>query len=90
MKVEMEWQPIETAPKDGCEILVAVKSKTPHTVAVSWDKDCWSWVDENGVPGGTHHTAVTGGWRFDEEVGGWLWPNMVTHWMPFPKPPTSR
>jgi hypothetical protein len=87
LKVEMEWRPIETAPKDGRTILVAVATKYPHTRPAWWDASCWSWVDENGEPGGTHRTAVTGGWRFDDRVGGWLWPNMVMHWMPLPEPP---
>lgn len=32
-----EWQPIETAPKDGTEIIVATKSTTSGVALVIWE-----------------------------------------------------
>jgi hypothetical protein len=39
-----EWQPIETAPKDGTEILACWDAPTPEYKArglIRWDHNCW-------------------------------------------------
>lgn len=74
-----EWQPIETAPKDGTPILASgINLGTPdkgrHYVIARWeicerpDPDDWSgWYEPDG------------------DGGPYPW---LTHWMPLPSPPT--
>lgn len=69
----MEWQPIETAPKDGTPILVCrVGYQAQQVAAVYWD-----WTFSRRYP-----------WQFltiaDGHAKGW-----PTHWMPLPPPPTQ-
>lgn len=84
-----EWQPIETAPKDGTHILV--HDDIGYSVA--------AWEDRQNGPGASG-VVQPPGWRacakgtmVDDE--GWdtghgykleLEP---THWMPLPAPPAS-
>lgn len=75
--MSMEWQPIETAPKDGTRILV-------------WDNGCWParWLEE-----AEHgHGELGPGWQiFECELDVWyaLCADNPTHWMPLPEPPKS-
>lgn len=87
-----EWQPIETAPKDGSHILVGapkrkfelqpgyvvVRDEEPAFVAEA----CWgrSWVDK------------TDRWIepfSDQDEQGGCMEYYPTHWMPLPNPPVS-
>ena len=70
------WQDIETAPKDGRDILV-------YTPEGRNDGDEWvaaieatSWLDHEQY-------GRYGGWR------GIRYPWRITHWQPLPAPPTS-
>lgn len=73
----MNWQPIETAPKDGtmilawCEHINAKYAK--NAVAEGWAGPVVAnWINHNG--------------------GGWTWHGLAgqfTHWMPLPEPPRS-
>ncbi len=69
----MEWQPIETAPKDGTKILLGrfVNDGSEHDgrVMVDW----WR----------THHDSYTGFGHFNPHY----WP--PTHWMPLPAKPDT-
>ena len=73
----MEWQPIETAPKDGTEILVWAGS----CVVVSWrrlngigyPREAWRLVH------GAYSSGDEGDWSNEVEH--------PTHWMPLPAPP---
>jgi len=69
----MEWQPIETAPKDGTHIIGWFgKSRTPYAESIYWaawiekakDLGSWAWIQDGDSP----------------QVG-------PTHWMPRPEPP---
>lgn len=66
-----QWQPIETAPKDGTIVLVFSPTDGTHsaTFEVYWSKKCWNvaWND-CGRDG-------------DVEIYN------VTHWMPLPPAP---
>lgn len=76
----MNWQPIETAPKDGSEVLLAVKIRAgiPGKMLVG------HWM-----PGGhciEDHPPIDAGWYF---WNGSMFnlASKPTHWMPLPKLP---
>lgn len=89
-----EWQPIETAPRDGTLFLA-------WGVAYEWSEQIGAmickWNDEERGPGVSGYTQKPG-WvgccgskEIDDE--GWDTGNgytlevRPTHWMPLPKPP---
>ena len=68
----MEWRTIETAPKDGSQILVVLGREMS---VVEWDAAATEWND--GV-----------GWRDMGDMGwGGMTGAEPTHWMPLPDPP---
>lgn len=72
----MDWQPIETAPKDGTEILVFGSYTYPD------DPDptvYWEIVSYREDP---HGYVWTDGNQSSRE-------NVFSHWMPLPPPPTG-
>lgn len=75
---KVEWLPIETAPKDGTNILVMythIETQVVHNAFWMSEKDCWD--GDNPV----------GWWSYvrsevsRELLDGWRTP---THWMPLP------
>jgi hypothetical protein len=68
----MNWQPIESAPKDGTRVILtcAGYSHAPHP---------FSYPDA--------HQDVVHIARFDGEYWRPFVPNNWTHWMPLPDPP---
>jgi hypothetical protein len=74
----MEWQPIETAPKDGTWILV-----TGGDIGYNWDGDT--------IPAVTtaqwHYKSWQMAW-FDSGCLGEY--DNPTHWMPLPQPPKDN
>lgn len=71
----MEWQPIETAPKDERSILVF--DSTYGIVTVKWrHDDCWGgvWGKEDYIQDGSIYDDA-------------LIARDLTHWMPLPDPP---
>ena len=72
----MEWQPIETAPKDGTEILLTDGAFT----------HCGRWYDKNNPKYPWKFLDFT--YRWKDELNGWQ-DNKYgpTHWMPLPEPP---
>lgn len=71
----MEWQPIETAPKDGTQVLLI--RWVPDTRRHGWmDIDRWATKEEGR------------GWVGFGSFNPEFWP--ATHWMPLPAPPTTK
>ncbi len=76
----MNWQPIETAPKDGTWILLAGgetddEAEVRSIVAAQWAKEM--------PPSGRWHFA----WYDGGFYGKYLNP---THWMPLPPAPEAK
>ncbi len=80
--VKMEWQPIETAPKDGTSVLIykpkALRKQVEEAYWVTpWedapDEQC-HWSTPIGIAG----------------RGYTILPSSVTHWMPLPQPPGEQ
>lgn len=69
----MEWQPIDTAPKDGTVVYVWLSVKLNKYAAFDFNMKLAQWL------------ADAGEWRI-EGVGGNV-PQRPTHWMPLPSPP---
>ena len=72
----MEWQPIETAPKDVLHVralwVYSAQTKRPvrwEAIAGYFDDETGEFCDHDG----------NSPWRADD----------YTHWMPLPKPPTT-
>ena len=90
----MNWQPIETAPKDGTEIILYRKGWDFLPVAV--------WMDYPGNPvdDGEGNDFWLAGWGFETDLcygseEGWLgWEGdpLPTHWAlpPAPEAPNDR
>lgn len=70
-----EWQPIETAPKDGTQVLIT--DGTGLCAVASWEDYAAELYD--GV-----------GWRDAGDMGwGGTVYHAPTHWMPLPSPPSA-
>lgn len=76
----MEWRPIETAPKDGTDVLVMymhIQTQCVFNAFYACEEDGWD-------------ASEAGWWSYEHsEVGrikleDWMTP---THWMPLPEPP---
>jgi hypothetical protein len=82
------WQPIETAPKDGTDIIVGYDFATVWIVHAAF----WRQVDDN-LRALDWTDEDTGWWSYingsvtQEQLDG---PRAPTHWMPLPDPPTSQ
>ena len=71
-----EWQPIETAPRDGTEFQAWVV----HMGHGYWDWQCRY----------NEHGAFESFGRIDYDMDGWeVSPGTPTHWMPNPSAPTK-
>jgi hypothetical protein len=80
-----EWQPIETAPKDGTNVFVCVPTDSSFPTAAFYLTSAYC-EEEYGDP--------------DYMEEGWYWapgypsdfheyPINPTHWMPMPAPPSA-
>jgi hypothetical protein len=79
-----QWQPIETAPKDGTniDIWIGRERRTDVRWRMSQDSPNRVWWCELA---------------FDDWKDRWIWSNLAqefsvspTHWMPMPSPPTEE
>lgn len=76
-----QWQPIETAPKDGSKILIFCDGKVLMT--------SWYVHYSGGQPSRTREPE----WEQSEMYGGfggYMGPLRPTHWMPLPEPPGTN
>lgn len=84
-----QWRPIDTAPRDGTPILVAMR----HDIAAA---DDWRWAGWNGRYVVVRHDGVMDGhydmgWSVAAPVGqGGLPDSWMLGWMPLPPPPEPR
>lgn len=74
-----EWQPIETAPKDGTNVDLWAKCWRAQADDFVYQRftDCW-WTKGDSMTGRHEH------WVGFESLS-WY----PTHWMPLPPPPVS-
>lgn len=81
----MEWQTIETAPKDGTIVLL-----WPHLVTARWEFGDEEWLVLNIPVDEDFRIAYN---RDDAGIRYCLYANVngtePTHWMPLPEPPVS-
>lgn len=76
-----EWQPIETAPKDGSEILLGRSSNTKVYTA-HWELEpSWAW--KSAEPCWAVYMAS------DDYYSTYLHADWPSHWMPLPEPPNE-
>jgi hypothetical protein len=73
----MEWQPIETAPRDGTWFWIW---KDPDAISVRWHDDFSAFVSEWREM--TFAKQYGGGTRSHSPVM-----HEFSHWMPIPEPP---
>ena len=78
----MDWQPIETAPKDGEPILVA----GGVTMFDAETFETWRTLYGVQMAYGFYGDAWLGGCGSEAGSQHWLRP---THWMPLPPPPVT-
>jgi hypothetical protein len=89
------WQPIETAPKDGTDIILGAPAQTyngqpvaPRSTVGHWttEEECREQIGDCGgecrCPEYTYHDPYWMTWD-----GGFTEENPPTHWMPLPPPP---
>lgn len=79
---EMEWQPIETAPKDGTEVLLGKWVNDEWRVCqAAW---CYFPGHDNHVQG---YESSVWWWNGDADWGGITEDEGPTHWAPLSAPP---
>ncbi len=80
----MEWQPIETAPKDGTLVLLWQKNSFPGPGSAIIGSFRTDQNDEDGEPLWLEND-------YDDWSTGYAsTPSHPTHWMPLPPPPEAK
>ena len=70
-----EWQPIESAPKDGTVVFLGWESKEGEIIHPE-ERGLWNFVIDE--------------WCHDGELEDYYVMFHPTHWMPLPEPPTKE
>ena len=80
------WRPIETAPKDGTEVLVLLNSASVDVVHIAWWRSREEWERSGQYCGGWDSLEEWEGWWSytrnsvsQEKLEGYQYP---THWHP--------
>lgn len=81
-----EWQPIETVPRDGTEVILAKGDRVSSGAFIVW-KQSDSEFSSTGVYLG--EVEYDSGESFGTWDGGFCDDDQPTHWMPLPAPPTK-
>ncbi len=68
-----DWQPIETAPKDGVDVLLHWPSRERSDIPLPPVVGFWN--------------DIVCGWQADDQLSSDIDENEPSHWMPLPKPP---
>jgi hypothetical protein len=78
-----EWQPIETAPKDGTSVITGVDIATAWIVRFAWWDDGTTFYDGQG------HPENQGWWSYRNSVAAEKLEGIYepTHWIPCPPTP---
>lgn len=76
----MEWQPIETAPKDGTQVLLCDGMWGPW---VGW------WGTHDGAPDNWWFVDLALP-KTPDNLNSWVVGHGPTHWMPLPDPPKEE
>lgn len=91
---EMGWQPIETAPKDGTDVLIWKDMGDTPVVHIAWYRSKEEWEDSGKYCGFCETIEEwEGWWSYTEnsvsqsKLDGHHAP---THWMPLPAAPGSE
>lgn len=91
----MDWQPIETAPKDGSHIWVFANGKDDMGEDITWQGVIY-WMNFLLMPGQPASWAclprLNPEFKYEDDKSVWQ-PAIVpepTHWMPLPPPPSSE
>ena len=72
-----EWQPIETAPRDGSKMLLCVAGFEPAVGRYDRQRGMFDYLQEEDMPDdAAWQRCLESNPRWD-----------VTHWMPLPAPP---
>jgi hypothetical protein len=81
------WKPIETAPRDGREILCCISGT--DMVRVCYPKEFPRPITEGDDMTQSRPGDVWEFFRDDENARGFSWSMAPTHWMPLPEPPAT-
>lgn len=80
-----EWKGIESAPKDGTEIILRKGDRVTSGAWIEWTETATefhgttgAWLGESEQDSGANWSSWDGGFRDDDEP---------THWMELPEPP---
>ena len=72
---DVQWQPMETAPRDGKPFLAWCLERPPFDPAPTWFHDIAKWSGRTPDDPAGHFAATSGAF--------------VTRWQPLPPPPTE-
>lgn len=81
----MEWKPIETAPKDGTELLLWRADS--GVILARWIAPCDFLTDEEIEKNHADDSEEPDWFHADYVQGGRITDGAPTHWMPLPEPP---
>lgn len=89
VKEPAKWLPIETAPKDGTDIIVGFDFATVWVVHLAWWRSVEDWMKEvgNWSEDDVGWWSYTRGSVTQEKLDGYRAP---THWMPCPPIPDDK